>query len=185
MIFAIHKERHRGPTAVENALMAKHPELFRSRGFLSSYIGGRRGVRNPDPKAMKAIADFLHVNFEWLVLGSGPVRKGGRGETPAEQAMYTARDFGIRGDAWEVAWERNKDRAGEMTTEEWFDAIRLEAERLNRAAVPHPESMVVKRDEQARVRRQKAKLDRVKKQAKEASDAGNVGESDRRAAGNK
>ena len=159
--FAIHHERHRGPTAVENALMLKNPEMFRSRGFLSSYINGRRGVRFPDPKAMKAIADYLHVAFEWLVLGTGPMRRGGRGGTPAEEALFVARDWGIREDAFEVAWERNKDRSNEMTAEEWFEEIRSEAERLNKKQVPRPESIVNVKDEQRRMRRAKSKIART------------------------
>lgn len=137
--------------------MLKHPDIFRSRGFISSYLGGRRGAKNPDPKAMKLIADFLHVNFEWLVIGSGPMRKGGRGETPAEEALFIARDWGIRGDAWEIAWERNKDRVDEMTAEEWLDAIRFEGERLDQKKVPRPASIVATKDAQRRVRRSKDK----------------------------
>jgi hypothetical protein len=158
LTFAIHKERHRGQNAVENALMTKFPDMFRSRGFLSSYIGGRRGAKNPDPRAMKAIADFLHVAFEWLILGSGPMRRGGRGDTPAEEALFIARDWGIRDDAWQVAWERNKDRSDELTAEEWFDAIRIEAELLDKKNVPRPESIVAVKDAQRRVRRAKERV---------------------------
>lgn len=162
MTFAIHKERHRGPTAVENALRVKYPHVWRTRGFMSSYIKGRRGAARPDPKAIKLIADFLHVSFEWLLLGSGPIRRGGRGETAAEQAMFTARDWGIRGDACDIAWARNKDREATMSAEEWFDAIRLEAEQLDRAGVPRPEAVAATMDDQARVRRAHAKKKRAK-----------------------
>lgn len=161
--FAIHKEHHRGSNAVENALMVRHPELFRSRGFLSSYISGRRGTKgNPDPRAMKVIADFLHVAFEWLMIGSGPLRRGGRGETPAEQAMFTARDWGIREDAWDAAWARNRDRETTMSAEEWFEAIRLEADRLERGGVLKPAAVVAQKEGQARVRREKVKMARQK-----------------------
>lgn len=160
LTFAIHKERHRGQNAAENALMQKHPDLFRSRGFISSYVNGRRGKSYPDPRVMKVIADFLHVNFEWLVIGSGPMRKGGRGETPAEEALFIARDWGIREDAWKVAWDRNQDRAAEMTAEEWFDAIRIEAEHLDKKGIPRPESVVAAKDTQRRVRRVKDKIQR-------------------------
>lgn len=166
LLFAIHRERHRGATAAENALMLKFPEMFRSRGFLSSYTTGRRGLKgNPDPKAMKVIADFLHVNFEWLMLGSGPIRRGGRGETPAEEAMFTARDWGIRGDAWEVAWIRNRDRDAEMSAGEWFEAIRLEGDRLERAGVPRPTAIIATKDAQASVRRTKVKKIKVEARA--------------------
>lgn len=166
---AIKAERHRGSTAVENALMLKYPEVFRSRGFLSSYINGRRGKRAPDPKAIKLIADFLHVEFEWLLLGSGPMRRGARAETAFEQAMFTARDWGIRSDAADVAWERNKDRADSMTVEECFDEIRGEAARLDRAGVPKPEALVATRDDQARIRRAKSKKAKQQGSAGEAS----------------
>lgn len=161
--FAIHKERHRGSNAVENALMVRHPELFRSRGFLSSYISGRRGKKgNPDPRAMKVIADYLHVAFEWLMIGSGPLRRGGRGETAWEQAMFTARDWGIREDAIQVAWERNKDRAETMSPEDCFSQIQIEAERLDRGGVLKPAAVMAQKEGQARVRREKAKIARQK-----------------------
>lgn len=145
--FAIAHERHRGSTAVENALMLRRPELFRSRG-----------TKNPDPIAMKAIADFLHVSFEWLVIGSGPMRAGGRGETPLEEAIFVARDWGIREDAFDLARELHAARASEMTAEEWFDAIRAAATRLERDGVPRPAAIVATKDAQARVRRAKKKL---------------------------
>lgn len=151
--YAIDVERHRGPTAVENALLLKHPDVFRSRGFLSSYIGGRRGAKNPDLRAMKAIADYLHVAFEWLVLGSGPFRKGGRGETPLEEAIFISRDWGIREDAFSLAERTHAARAEEMTAEEWFDAIRSAAARLDRDGVPRPEALIATRDVQASIRR--------------------------------
>jgi transcriptional regulator with XRE-family HTH domain len=183
MLFAIHKERHRGTTAVENALRLKHPDVWKTRGFVSSYVNGRRGTARPDPKAIKLIAEFLHVSFEWLLIGSGSMRRGGRGETPAEEAMFTARDWGIRGDACDIAWDRNKDRENGMTQEEWFEAIRMEAERLERAGVPRPEKTVAAIEAQGKVRRQKGRLDRARKRGPSVD----VPESDRdlRAIGDK
>jgi hypothetical protein len=167
LTFAFHKERHRGSNALESALMAKYPEVWRSRGFISSYISGRRGKNGPKPTHIKIIADFLHVSFEWLLLGSGPMRRGGRGDTAAEQAMFIARDLGIRDDAWEIAWARNKDREDSMSAEEWFDAIRIEAAHLEKSGVPRPEKIAAKMDDQARVRRAHSKKKRAQAAQKE------------------
>lgn len=141
LTFAIEEEAHRTPTSTETGLMRRHPEVFKSRGFISSYTSGRRGAsRSPDPRLVSLIAKYLHVEFEWLLLGMGPIRREGREETAAEQAMKFARTMGTREDAWEVAWERNKDREAEMSAKEWLDAIQLEAERLDRMKVPRPEA---------------------------------------------
>lgn len=99
------------------------------------------------------------------------MRRGGRGDTPAEEALFIARDWGIRSDAWEMAWERNKGRADELSAEEWFDEIRAQAVKLDRASVPRPESVVVQKDLQAKVRRQKEKLRRKKDPPPSASSA--------------
>ncbi len=181
--FAIHKEHHRGSNAVENALMIRHPELFRSRGFLSSYISGRRGTKgNPDPRAMKAIADFLHIAFEWLMIGSGPLRRGGRGDTSWEEAMFLARDWGYREDAIQIAWERNKDRAESMTPDECFKQIQLEGEQLDRAGVPKPAAIVAQKEGQARIRREKVNVAR-KKADRAAKPPANAPAGTRRAVG--
>ncbi len=166
--FAIHKERHRGSTAVETALMVKHPEVWRSRGFMSSYLN-RRGTKRPDPFAIKLIADFLHVSFEWLLIGTGPMLRGGRGETPAEEALFVARDWGIREDAWDLAWKANKHRADEMSAEEWFDAIRSAATKLDRDGVPRPEAVAATIDDRTRVRRASAVV--ARKRAKKPQAA--------------
>lgn len=137
--------------------MLKYPDVFKHRGFLSSYITGRRGKKTPDSKLIKLLADFLHVEFEWLLLGSGSVRRAGRGETPAETALFFARTMRVREDAWEVAWDRNKDRADSMTVEDWFNAIRAEAEKLDRAGIPRPEVQVEAMDQRTRIRRAKKK----------------------------
>ena len=143
-------------------LRLKYPDVFKHPGFISSYVTGRRGKKTPDSKLIKLLADFFHVEFEWLLLGSGPVRREGRGETPAETALFFARTMRIREDAWEVAWERNKDRAESMTVEDWFNAIRSEAERLDRAGIARPEEQAAALDEQGKIRRARKKLDRAK-----------------------
>lgn len=178
-MFAIKAEHHPSQNYVEGALIARHPDMWRSRGFISSYISGRRGKGKPDPKAIKLIADYLHVTFEWLMLGSGSMRRDGRGQTPAEMAMFTARDFGIRTDAWDVAWERNKDREALMSASDWFDAIRLEGERLERAGVPRLESIVADTDKQRAIRRIKTKKDRAAARAKGSTNDGSTGATDR------
>lgn len=160
--FAFERE-HRTQTAVESALMVKYPEQFKHRGVISNYVNGKKGTLRPDPRIIKLVADELHVELEWLLIGTGPMTREGRSDTPAEEAMRSARDWGIREDAWQLAWERNKDRAATMTAIDWFDAIRLEADHLNRANVPRPEQQLVEQmDHRAKVRRtkkQKAKVD--------------------------
>jgi hypothetical protein len=138
---AIKAAGYRGPTAAEAALMRRHPEIFKHRGFLSSYRTGRRGGMSArvDARHMKAIAELLHVSFEWLVVGSGPMRHGVRAETPFDEAVLTARDWGVRPDAFDRAWRRNQDRAAEMAQLDWLDAIRFEAHQLDREGVARPE----------------------------------------------
>lgn len=156
--FAIKREHHRTERAVERGLRERYPGYFKGSGFINRYVNGKRGTSTPDPRLIKMIADFLHVSFEWLLLGSGPMLRAGRGKTPAEEALFIARDWGIREDAWEVAWERNKDRADDMTAEEWFDAIRAEAEHLDKKQVPRPESVAAAKIGQRRVRRAKERI---------------------------
>jgi len=159
--FAIRAEHHRSERAVERGLRLKYPGRFSGNGFINRYKSGARGKQTPDPVIIKMIAEFLHVNFEWLLLGSGPMRREGRGSTPAEEAMFVARDFGIRDDAMEWAWQRYKDRAEQMTAMEWFDAIRSEGEWLDKKGVPRPESIVAAKDVQRRIRRTKERLQEV------------------------
>lgn len=155
-------EGYRSQNEAERALMRKHPDAFKHPGFLSSYNTGRRGKRTPDPHIVKLMATTFHVEFEWLLIGSGPVRRGGREATPAEAAMQFARTIGVREDAWAVAWERNKDRAENMSVEDWFTAIRAEAEHLTRSGVPRPEAVAQEHAEQAKIRRAKKKLEEAR-----------------------
>ncbi len=148
--------------------MRKHPEIWRTRGFISSYLSGRRGAKSP-PNAnhVNLIAQYLHVEFAWLLLGSGPVRRDGRTETAAEQAMKFARTMGTREDAWEVAWARNKDREADMSAKEWLDAIQLEAERLDRMGVPRPEAHL----EARKIGRAKERLRSKKQQGEQKNES--------------
>lgn len=124
------------------------------KGYLSRLIYGSRGGTSIHPGHMQALAKVLHVNFEWLVVGTGPMRRDGRGSTPAEQAITFARGQGAREDALVSAWERNKDREAEMTSFDWLMAIDAEARRLDRAGVPRPEKTAAKREAIQRVKKQ-------------------------------
>ncbi len=107
-------------------------------GQLSNYATGKRGGSTIAVDKLRALADVLHVTFDWLAFGEGPMRKGGRETTPAEEAMLFARRAGIREDAWQVAWVRYQDRAEEMTAVDWVVAIQTEAQLLARAGAQEP-----------------------------------------------
>jgi transcriptional regulator with XRE-family HTH domain len=134
---------------------------WNSRGGMSSLISGRRGKTQPDPRTIAAIADILHVQFEWLLLGIGSMRRDGRVEgTSFEQAMVFARQANCREDAIQNVWTHNKTR-DDWTVFEWIAAINAEALALNARKVPRPEEVV---DEQAAIRRQKKKIGRASEQ---------------------
>lgn len=155
--FAI-KEEDRTETSVNTALMPTF-----SKGDISSLCTGRRGTNTIDPKKMSILADYLHVRLEWLLVGKGPMRRDGRTEkTPAEVARSVALTFNIREDAWKTVWERNRDRAAELTATDWFDLIRAEAEHLDRMGVPQPARIgqaVLDRDKKRRSARDKGARD--------------------------
>lgn len=150
-------EEGRSPTSAERD--ARIP-----KGYLSRMIYGTRGVRALNTEYAQALARVLHVNFEWLVTGEGPMRRGGRGTTPAEQAIAFARAQGAREDAIRAAWTRHKDREAEMTAWDWVDAIGREVELLNRAGVPRPE---VTHEHKVRIAREKKKLENAKNKEEE------------------
>ncbi len=151
-VLAACKEEGRSPTGAERD--APIP-----KGYLSRLIYGTRGGTSVNTEHMVALARLLHVNFEWLVVGTGPMRRGGRGTTPAEEAITFARGQGAREDAIATTWERNKDRVDEMTATDWIVAIDAEVRRLERAGVPRPEVTTAKRDA---VKREKTKLKHAK-----------------------
>jgi transcriptional regulator with XRE-family HTH domain len=124
------------------------------KGYLSRMIFGDRGGTSVHPQHMRELAKVLHVNFEWLVVGDGPMRRGGRDTTTAEQAITFARGQGAREDAIKSAWDRNQDRATDMTATDWLMAIDGEARRLDRAGVPRPEITADKREAIARTKKQ-------------------------------
>ncbi len=138
------------------------------KGYLSRLIYGDRGGTSFNAAHMQALARELHVTFEWLVVGTGPMRREGRETTPAEQAITTARMLGAREDAIATAWDRNQDRESEMTADDWADAIKAEASRLDRAGVPRPEVSADKKDA---IHRTKARLNRAKVAAVEKQRA--------------
>lgn len=115
------------------------------RGAISRLVNGKRGTAFIDPHLFLAIARVLHVNFEWLTTGEGTMRRDGRVEqTPFEQAMVFARQVGCREDAIQAAWERHKERAGELGVHDWANLIQSEANTLNQLGVPRPEAVVEK-----------------------------------------
>jgi len=126
-------------------------------GYLSRLIYGSRGGTSMNPEHMRRLAKVLHVNFEWLVVGEGPMRREGRGTNAAEEAITSARAHGCREDALQSAWENNKDACPPLTFIEWIVAIDVEARRLDRAGVPRPEKVLEK---QAATRRVKNKIKR-------------------------
>jgi transcriptional regulator with XRE-family HTH domain len=144
------------------------------KGYLSRLIYGDRGGTSFNPQHMRALAKTLHVNFEWLVVGDGPMRRGGRATTTAEQAITAARALGCREDAIVAAWERNQDRASEMSAPDWTDAINTEAKRLDRAGVPRPEKAAEKREAILRTKKQLAR--ETAKAAKERATASTLAE---------
>ncbi len=152
VLFAIQLEGHVTQNGVER-------KAHLGKGYLSRLIYGSRGETSVNPQHMQRLAESLHVNFEWLVVGTGPMRKEGRETTPAEEAITMARSVGCREDAITTAWERNRDRTLEMTLGDWTDAIDSEARRLDRAGVPRPEVTADKKDA---IQRTKKQLERVK-----------------------
>lgn len=121
-------------------------ELGFSAGHLGRIIRGQRWVETVDVEAAKRIAAKLHVNFAWLVIGEGPMRRDGRPSTEAEEAMAYARRFGTREDAIQLAWEKNKHREKEMERWDWMKEFIAAAEHLN-GPNPSKTGYVVKRPE--------------------------------------
>lgn len=144
--------------------------LGRESGFgpaLHRYATGDRGSETLEAIArLHEISRKLHVNFEWLALGSGPMRRDGRGTTPAEEAIVFARRNGAREDAIQAAWEANREREKTWTVWEWVEAIDTEVRRLERAGIPRPEKV---QEYQAAIARSGQKLAREKKKAKDAA----------------
>lgn len=105
------------------------------RGQLSTYARGKRGGSTIAVDKLRALADVLHVSFDWLAWGEGPMRKGGRDTTPAEEAIVLARRSGTREEAIQSAWERFRDREASMTPLDWAVAIHTEAQLLGRPAL--------------------------------------------------
>lgn len=149
-------EEGRSQTAAEAAMVDRG---ILSKGQLSSLISGRRGTKSINVEMLGAIADFLHVEFDWLARDKGPMKKGGKAASPVDEAVIFARRNGCREDAIDAALERNKDRIGQMTATELVFAFDEEARTLDRAKVPRPEVRRVERD---RIARTKKQLERVR-----------------------
>lgn len=156
------EEEGRTQTSVER-------QIFPSQGQLSRIIYGERGTSTVDVDKMRALSDVLHVQFEWLVLGRGPMRRDGREKpTPAEEAMRFARLSGCREDAIQEAWDRLKNKAGEMSPMDWALAFDASARMLERAGVPRPEEVQTK---QRAIAREKQKLEDAKAQKEKVPPA--------------
>ncbi len=98
-----------------------------SKGDLSKYAKGKRGGSTVHVDKWKALSRYLHVEFDWLVSGDGPMRPGGRGTSPAEEAIVLARRSGTRDEAIQAAWARFGNRVATMTALDWAVAIHDEA----------------------------------------------------------
>ncbi len=90
------------------------------------------------------------------------MRRDGRGQTPFEMAMFTARDWGMREDGIKLAWERNKDAADKMTAEHAFEEIQAACGHLDRLGIPRPETVAEVKDAQRSIERVKAKKRRLR-----------------------
>lgn len=140
------------------ALKPTESELGMSAGHLGRIVRGERWSETVDVELAVRLAKLLHVNFEWLVTGDGPMRREGRGPTKAETAFVIARQLGTREDAIQIAWEQNKNRADELEVMEWLSIINNETSRLIRTRVPHPEVVQTVQQSVRRVGRQKRSL---------------------------
>ncbi len=132
--FALEKEG-RSQGDAERALGAS------AKGLVSRYATGKRGGSTVHVDKWKALARYLHVEFDWLVSGDGPMRHGGRDTSPAEEAIVLARRSGTPEATVQSAWERYKDRVATMTALDWAVAIHNEEQVLARPAVQKPEAM--------------------------------------------
>jgi hypothetical protein len=111
-------------------------------GFaVNRYATGKRGGSTVDVDKMKALADVLHVRVEWLVWGDGPMRRGGRDTTPAEEAMFLARQSGTPEHVLQSALERFRDKEGTMTALDWAVAFYSEEQVWRRASAQRVETM--------------------------------------------
>ena len=145
------EQEGRSPTSAER-------DAGLNRGYLTPIIYGERGQSAINPAYMTALARLLHVNFEWLVTGNGPMRREGRETTPAEQAITFARSVGVREDAISIAWERNKDRESDLDAWAWARLIDDEARRLDSAGLPRPEAVHEKHKQTQRLMKKRGKL---------------------------
>lgn len=122
------------------------------------YVYGTRG--GDTFEAMQRLYDLarkLHVNFEWLVFGEGPMRRDGRGSTPAEEAIVFARKNGAREDAIQAAWTEHQENETTWTVWEWVEAIDAKVRHLERTGVPRPEKIAAKQHAIVRTAKKRAK----------------------------
>lgn len=128
-LWEVMAEEKKSPTRTER-------EANLQRGYMSQIKSGK--IRSPGPDVIRALADYLHVGYEWLAIGRGAKRAAGWAPSALERATAFALANGARRDAIDAAVLRYRDEA-EMTVMDWVLAFNTEATRLDRAGVQRPE----------------------------------------------
>jgi transcriptional regulator with XRE-family HTH domain len=131
-------------------------QLKLSRGHLGRIIRGQRWKGTVDTELARRLADALRIKVEWLLYGTGPKCAEEREPTDAEKVFAFCRSTNTREDAIQQAWERNKDRASEMSVTDWLLAVNAEAVRLS--GTPRPEVVREKQRSFQRLQRRKERL---------------------------
>jgi len=134
-------------------------DLGWGRGRVHRLLGkGKNPILSPGPEVVRALVDALDVEYEWLAIGRGPMRREGWDASALEEAMVFARKHGTRADAIEAAAAKHRDDPAELTAIEWILAFDAEARRLDRVGVPRPEETA---QQQRTARRMSAKRSRL------------------------
>lgn len=125
-------------TAAETAMVELG--ILSSRGALSSLITGRRAKKGMNLETLGAIADFLHVELDWLTRGRGPMRAGASDLTPLQDAAALMRRDRVHERAIQAATEKHGYEEEGMTRADWVSAIVVERNKLEReGAIPPQE----------------------------------------------
>lgn len=102
-------------------------------GYLTSLKQGK--IQSPSPEAIRRLADYLHVSFEWLAIGRGTMRVAGASGSPREDALRFARAvMHAREDVIDAVLDRYVGT--DLSAFEWLTAIDLEHRRLERLDIP-------------------------------------------------
>jgi len=104
---ALYEERRRRDITaqkkpIDNADINEAIGKTRNSGYFSRLRTDKRA--NPDPEALKKIADFFGVSFEWLVFGTGS-RDEPSGAATAEQELLRLSVLGRGKVAPEAQWD--------------------------------------------------------------------------------